>query len=194
MKTSVAAFVALTLAAAPLAAQTASTTTAPTTTAAATTTTTTTTPITFTNEQNQSEVLGTDFIGTPVTNREGQQIGKISNLVFDQDGRIELAVIGVGGFLGLGEKEVAIPFDSVKSEVMNNKHVFVVDSTKEALKAAPSFKTLNDQRFAERVSTWRTKASQSWANLKDRASKAYDDAKNRVNEARQPNDKPTTNE
>ena len=112
------------------------------------------------------------------------------NLVFDENGRIELAVIGVGGFLGIGEKEVAVPFDSVKSDVVNNKHVFTVDATKEQLQAAPAFKTLNDQAFKERLAGWRTKASQSWAEVKARASKAYDDAKTRVNEARQPAEPP----
>jgi len=133
-----------------------------------------------------SEVLGSDFIGTPVASKDGEQIGKISNLVFDQDGQIEFAVIGVGGFLGIGEKEVAVPFDAVKSEVINNKHVFVVDVTKEELKAAPPFKTLNDQAFNQRMAVWRVKAGQKWADIKGRASKAYEDAKARVNEERQP--------
>jgi sporulation protein YlmC with PRC-barrel domain len=146
--------------------------------------------INFVDQQNQSEVLGTDFVGTPVTTKDGQQIGRISNLVFDQDGRIELAVIGVGGFLGIGEKEVAVPFDSVKSDTINNKHVFVVDATKDQLKAAPSYKTLNDQAFNQRMATWREKAADSWAKIKNSATKAYDDAKSRMNEAKEPSGQP----
>jgi sporulation protein YlmC with PRC-barrel domain len=175
MKMTLTAVTALMIAVSPLAAQT--NTPAPSATS-------------FVDQQNQSEVLGTDFVGTAVTTKDGQQVGKISNLVFDENGRIELAVIGVGGFLGIGEKEVAVPFDSVKSEVVNNKHVFTVDATKEQLQAAPAFKTLNDQAFKERLAGWRTKASQSWAEVKARASKAYDDAKTRVNEARQPAEPP----
>jgi sporulation protein YlmC with PRC-barrel domain len=146
--------------------------------------------VSFVDQQNQSEVLGSDFIGTPVTTRDGQQIGKIANLVFDQNGRIELAVIGVGGFLGIGEKDVAVPFDSVKSEVINNKHVFVIDSTKDQLQAAPTFKTLDRLAFNQRMADWRAKASESWADIKSRAAKVYDDAKTRVNEARQPSEQP----
>ena len=119
MKTTLAAVAALMIAVSPAAAQTP----------------------TFMDMQNNTEVLGTDFIGTPVNDKSGQQIGKIANLVFDQTGRIELAVIGVGGFLGIGEKDVAVPFDAVKSEVANGKHVFVIDATKAQLKAAPAYKT-----------------------------------------------------
>jgi sporulation protein YlmC with PRC-barrel domain len=125
-------------------------------------------------------MLGSDFVGTPVTTKDGQHIGKISNLVFDQDGRIELAVIGVGGFLGIGEKEVAVPFEALRSDRVNDKHVFVIDATKDTLKAAPSFKTLNDQKFEERLADWRAKAAKSWAEIKARAEKAYNDAKARV--------------
>jgi ElaB/YqjD/DUF883 family membrane-anchored ribosome-binding protein len=139
----------------------------------------------FIPEQNQSEVLGTDFVGTHVVSKDNQPLGKIANLVFDQSGHIELAVIGVGGFLGIGEKEVAVPFDVLKSVTVNNKHVFSVDVTKEQLKAAPAFKTLNDQARQELIAKWRSKAEQSWADLKAKTGKAYDDAKDRMNETRE---------
>lgn len=175
MRTTLAVVAALMIAASPLAAENAPVGTS---------------TLNFVDQQNPSEVLGTDFVGTPVTTIDGQQIGKISNLVFDKDGRIELVVIGVGGFLGIGEKEVAVPFDAVKSETTNNKDVFVIDATKDQLKAAPSFKTLNDQAFRERMAEWRAKAAQSWADIKARAAKAYEDAKTRMNESKQPSDQP----
>ncbi|MGC1588358.1 MAG: PRC-barrel domain-containing protein, partial [Rhodomicrobium sp.] len=65
MKTTLAAVAALMIAVSPAAAQTP----------------------TFMDMQNNTEVLGTDFIGTPVNDKSGQQIGKIANLVFDQTGR-----------------------------------------------------------------------------------------------------------
>ncbi len=135
---------------------------------------------TFVDVQNDTEVLGTDFIGTPVNDKSGQQIGKIANLVFDQTGRIELAVIGVGGFLGLGEKDLAVPFDAVKSEVFNGQHVFVMDATKAQLLAAPVYKTMNAKAHAERMKEWREKAQASWTDIKARTSKAYEEAKAKV--------------
>jgi sporulation protein YlmC with PRC-barrel domain len=163
MKTALATLTALMIAASPLAAQTSPSG-----------------PMSFADKQSSSEMLGTDFIGAPVTGKDGQQLGKISNLVFGPEGRIELAIIGIGGFLGIGEKEVAVPFDSVKSDVVDNKHVFVLDATKEQLQAAPAFKTLSGEAFKQRMSDWRAKAQQSWTDIKNRAAKAYDDAKERV--------------
>ncbi len=165
MKTTFAALTALMIAVSPAAAQA---------------------PLTFMEKQTNVEVLGTDFIGTPVNDKSGQQLGKIANLVFDQSGRIELAVIGVGGYLGIAEKEVAIPFDAVKSDVANGKHVFVIDATKDQLKTAPAYKTLNDQALAERMKEWREKAQAGWTDVKGKASKAYEQAKEKVEEATKP--------
>ena len=139
----------------------------------------------FVAQQNQSEVLGTDFVGTQVLSKDNKPLGKIANLVFDQNGHIELAVIGVGGFLGIGEKEVAVPFDALKSETVDNKHVFSVDVTKEQLKAAPAFKTLNDQARQELIAKWRSKAEKAWADLKAKTGQELDEAKERMNEARE---------
>jgi sporulation protein YlmC with PRC-barrel domain len=169
MRTTLAAAAALILAAGPVAAQTGSPS-----------------PMSFVDRQNNSEVLGTDFIGTPVVSKDGQPLGKISNLVFGPEGRIELAVVGVGGFLGIGEKEVAVPFESIRSDSLNNRHVFILDATKDDLKAAPTYRTLNDQAFNERMRDWRTKAQQSWTDIKSRASKAYDEAKQRVEQPSKP--------
>jgi sporulation protein YlmC with PRC-barrel domain len=135
---------------------------------------------TFLDTQNNAEVLGTDFIGTPVNGKDGQLLGKIDNLVFDQNGRIELAVIGIGGYLGIGEKVVAVPFEAIKSDVADGKHVFVIDATKEQLKAAPTYQTLNAQALAVRMKEWREKAHASWADIKSRTSKAYEDTKEKV--------------
>ncbi len=146
--------------------------------------------INFIAEQTPGEVLGTDFIGTPVATKGGEQVGRISNLVFGKDGSIELAVIGIGGFLGIGEKEVAVSFDSLKSDTLNNKHVFVIDATKDQIKAAPAYKTISDQKFKERVAEWRAKATQSWTQMKEQAAKAYEEAKTKVNEATKPSDQP----
>jgi sporulation protein YlmC with PRC-barrel domain len=165
MKTILAAAVALTFAASPLAAQTA-----------------TQAPVTFAERQSSTEVLSTDFIGTPVLSKDGQQIGKVANLVFDQEGRIELAVIGMGGVLGIGEKDIAVPFDALKPETFKEKAAFSIDATKDQLTAAPTYETLDAKAMKERVAEWRTKAQQSWTDIKSRAAKAYEDAKQGVDQ------------
>src|SRR5215217_8133371 len=52
--------------------------------------------------------------GLNVYNSNDEKIGDISELIVDTNGKIQAVVIGVGGFLGLGERDVAIPFDQIK--------------------------------------------------------------------------------
>jgi hypothetical protein len=49
-------------------------------------------------------------------------------------------MVGVGGFLGVGEKDVAVRFDALKQTTKNNKVFLVLNTTKDALKRAPGFK------------------------------------------------------
>jgi sporulation protein YlmC with PRC-barrel domain len=52
--------------------------------------------------------------GLDVYNQNNEKIGDISELLVDSSGKIQAVVVGVGGFLGIGERDVAIPFDQVK--------------------------------------------------------------------------------
>ena len=45
---------------------------------------------------------------------EKKDVGKITDVLLSKDGKADLIIIGVGGFLGIGEKDVAVPFDQVK--------------------------------------------------------------------------------
>jgi sporulation protein YlmC with PRC-barrel domain len=54
------------------------------------------------------------MIGLDVYNRENQRLGDISDILFDQTGRIQTVILGVGGFLGVGERLVAVSFDRLK--------------------------------------------------------------------------------
>jgi sporulation protein YlmC with PRC-barrel domain len=85
--------------------------------------------------------------GTTVTNLYKQsvydpsdnKIGEIEDALIDKEGRVTAIIISVGGFLGMGEKDVAVPFSSVRAVERNNKWYLVLNTTKEALKAAPGF-------------------------------------------------------
>lgn len=62
----------------------------------------------------QNQMLGSDFEGTRVFGANNENIGDISDTLIDRDGRIVAVVVGVGGFLGIGEKDVAIPFNALE--------------------------------------------------------------------------------
>jgi sporulation protein YlmC with PRC-barrel domain len=55
-----------------------------------------------------------DLEGLNVYNQNNETIGDISELIVDNSGKIQAVVVGVGGFLGIGERDVAFPFDQIK--------------------------------------------------------------------------------
>ncbi len=69
------------------------------------------------------------------------KIGEIMDVLVDRAGKATALIIGVGGFLGIGEKDVAVPFDAVQvTSKDNNKWYLVMNSSKDALKSAKGFK------------------------------------------------------
>jgi len=84
----------------------------------------------------------------PVTNYYKQnvydpgnnKIGEVDDVLLGADGKISALVIGVGGFLGIGEKHVIVPFNAVKADRKDNKWQLMMNSSKDELKAAPGFK------------------------------------------------------
>jgi sporulation protein YlmC with PRC-barrel domain len=90
----------------------------------------------------------------------GNKVGDVSDLIVDKDGRITAAMIGVGGFLGMDEKNVAIPFDALKTSQKNNVWRLTVNTTKDELKSAPGFKYDRD------TTTWISDKSASIADHK----------------------------
>ena len=69
------------------------------------------------------------------------KIGEIMDVLVDRGGKATALIVGVGGFLGMGEKDVAVPFDAVHVTTKdNNKYYLVMNATKDALKGAKGFK------------------------------------------------------
>jgi sporulation protein YlmC with PRC-barrel domain len=94
-----------------------------------------------------AKILTTLPSGTTVTNFYKQsvydpsdnKIGGIDDVLIDKEGLVTALIIGVGGFLGMGEKNVAVPFSDVRGSEKNNKWYLVLNTTKDALKGAPGF-------------------------------------------------------
>src|SRR5215468_12774383 len=61
------------------------------------------------------------------------KIGEIMDVLVDRDGKVSALIVGVGGFLGMGEKDVAVPFDAVHVTTKDNKYYLVMNATKDAL-------------------------------------------------------------
>jgi sporulation protein YlmC with PRC-barrel domain len=100
--------------------------------------------------QNQAEILKaipqdavtvTHWYKQSVYDPSDNKIGEVMDVLLDKQGRSQALIIGVGGFLGIGEKDVAVPFNAVQFKTKdNNKWYPVMNTTKDSLKSAPGFK------------------------------------------------------
>jgi sporulation protein YlmC with PRC-barrel domain len=68
----------------------------------------------FMTQMQANQMMASDLIGTRVVSANNESIGDINDVIVDRNGQAVAAVVGVGGFLGIGEKDVAIPFDSLE--------------------------------------------------------------------------------
>lgn len=81
-----------------------------------------------------------DLIGAKVTTTGGESVGPVDDLIVDSNGQIVAIVVGVGGFLSLGEKSVAIGWDDVTKSGSADKLELQIMATREALSSAPEYK------------------------------------------------------
>lgn len=76
------------------------------------------------------------ILGKDVYNDTGEKIGEINDLIVAPNKSLSYAIIGVGGFLGMGDHEVAVPVSKFKQQMGK---IVLHGATKDALKAAPKF-------------------------------------------------------
>jgi sporulation protein YlmC with PRC-barrel domain len=109
----------------------------------------------YLTEQSETQISANDYIGKSVYNAENESIGDVNDLIIEENGGVVAAVIGVGGFLGIGEKNVAVPMDKIDmaQDTENNDVRLTTTETAEALKAAPEFMTLDDQQAEQDATT-----------------------------------------
>jgi sporulation protein YlmC with PRC-barrel domain len=85
------------------------------------------------------EVLSaTTLIGDDVRNNSGEDLGKLEEIMLDLDeGRVAYAVLSFGGFLGVGDRLFAVPWEALQVDTQNKAIIFNV--SKERLEQAPGF-------------------------------------------------------
>lgn len=100
------------------------------------------------------EIMGADtLIGNDVVNMKSENLGDIKEIMLDmRSGKVGYAVLSYGGFLGVGEKLFAVPWNALTLDTENKR--FVLNVEKDRLKDAPGF----DKGH------WPDMADQSWAN------------------------------
>jgi hypothetical protein len=98
--------------------------------------------------QDPNQLLGLSLIGAKVISANGETIGRVANLIMDENGTVASVVIGVGGLLGMGTKNVAVTYQSLNIE--RNRAGDAIDhvtlaATKDELLRAAAFKSLHQQ-------------------------------------------------
>jgi sporulation protein YlmC with PRC-barrel domain len=92
------------------------------------------------NDVPANAMTVTNYYKQAVYDPQNNRIGDVDDVLVSPDGRVNALVVGVGGFLGIGEKHVIVPFNAVKVENKDSKVTLVMNSSKDELKAAPGFK------------------------------------------------------
>ncbi len=116
----------------------------------------------FVQQQNASDWRGSKLIGASVYGPDNASIGEISDVLIAGDGKIHAVVVGVGGFLGVGEKDVALPFNTLNITRKPDSSAIdkiKVSYSKDQLKNAPKF------AFYEPSSTQTTTGAASGNNM-----------------------------
>lgn len=96
----------------------------------------------FVQNQQATEWRASKLIGASVYGTDNASIGEINDVIVGSDGKIKAAVVGVGGFVGVGEKDVALPFEALNVTRKPNAATIdkiTVSYTKDELKNAPKF-------------------------------------------------------
>jgi sporulation protein YlmC with PRC-barrel domain len=82
----------------------------------------------------------TDYYKQNVYDPSDQKIGEIKDVLITKDGKVGAFIVAVGGFVGMGEKDVAVPFEDIKGTKKNDKWYLTMQANKDELKNAPGLK------------------------------------------------------
>ncbi|MEX0715227.1 MAG: PRC-barrel domain-containing protein [Planctomycetaceae bacterium] len=99
-----------------------------------------------------SRISGT-VTGMKVENPAGEDVGRVEDLVIDmRSGKVSYAAVSTGGFLGVGDRLHAVPFEALQLAQRDDDYLFLLNVDRERLKNAPGFDKDNWPNFAD--TTW----------------------------------------
>jgi sporulation protein YlmC with PRC-barrel domain len=85
-------------------------------------------------------VMASSLIGSTVYSAANENVGDVNDIIIGKDGKVQAVIIGVGGFLGLGEKDVAVPMDRITfAKDENNNMKYTITASRQELEQAPAF-------------------------------------------------------
>jgi sporulation protein YlmC with PRC-barrel domain len=143
--------------------------------------------------ENDDMLRASKFIGETVRNGKGEKIGSVDDLILNRGDKVLYAVLSIGGFLGMGDRLVAVPFEELKFGTKDVEGVVIYDATKEQLQAQPAFTYasegdgMSQERFVKsaerRVDLWQDRIDHGMKDAKQSATKMKEGASARVDSA-----------
>lgn len=92
------------------------------------------------------QISAKQLLNESIKNAANETVGDINDISLGSDGKITAVIVGVGGFLGMGEKNVSLPFDQLTfTQGADGDLVVITTASKEGLQAAPEWKKAEDR-------------------------------------------------
>src|SRR5262249_24541632 len=79
-----------------------------------------------------------DYVGKDVYNRAADRLGTVKDVLVTHDGKMAAAVINLGRYLGIGDKDIAVPISALQQQ-SDGDHGIIIDASRDSLQAAPAF-------------------------------------------------------
>ncbi len=104
----------------------------------------------FIASQSEGQWLVNDYIGRDVVSSSGETVAEIDNIIVNQDGKIGGFTLSVGGFLGLGDRVIAVPAEAIHASADDTGNTnLMLNVSVEQLEAAPEYVTLKAAKLEE---------------------------------------------
>ena len=91
------------------------------------------------DKMTTGQISASELLDETVVSQAKESVGDINDIILDSNGKVASVIVGVGGFLGIGEKDVALSFDQLAFANNDNDLVVTTNATKESLQAAPEY-------------------------------------------------------
>lgn len=134
---------------------------------------------------DESDMLASNFIGKTIytsANDDAEAIGDVEDVILSQDGNVDAVVVSVGGFLGIAEKTVALPFDRLSMEMRDGEEWIVANASSEELTQMEEFDAAMLEPDQGNMSEDDTAAAENDADANQNMAASSDNADDRMNE------------
>lgn len=128
-------------------------------------------------DETTNSIYASDLIGQSVYGSTDEKTGDINDLLLDEAGNVTAVIIGVGGFIGLGEKDVAVTLESLTITNVDSSYRISIRATEAELESAPVYSRA-DGTSSDRLGAF----ERAYSRTRVEAEKALDEASRRANE------------